>query len=98
MPTFDDYPAPNLPMTGYEFLVASQKQGAAQAPVSPTLFDLVAKYTVATLPSGLAQGAVAYALDGRNTGEAAGAGTGCLVTLNGASVWAAVWSGIQVTA
>lgn len=99
MPTFDNYPAPVLPMTGNEIFVASQKQGTAQEPVSPTLFDMVAKYAVSALPTvGVTQGAMAYALDGRNTGEGSGAGTGCLCTYNLNGVWAAVWSGVQVEA
>lgn len=56
-------------------------------------------YTVATLPAVTAsnQGQVAYVTNGRNTGEAAGAGTGCLVTVNKNGIWAAVWSGVAVT-
>lgn len=55
------------------------------------------QFTVAALPAG-SQGDIAYATNGRNTGEGAGAGTGCLVTKNSAGAWAAVWSGAAVTA
>lgn len=57
------------------------------------------KYLKAALPvvtSGN-QGQLAYCSNGRNTGEGAGSGTGCLVTVNSAGVWAAVWSGVAVT-
>lgn len=56
------------------------------------------KYTVATLPTVTAanQGQFAYATNGRNTGEGSGAGTGCVVTVNSAGIWAAVWSGVHV--
>ena len=56
------------------------------------------KYTVAGLPVVTAanQGEMAYATNGRNTGEGSAAGTGCLATVNSAGVWAAVWSGTQV--
>lgn len=55
---------------------------------------------VANLPvfAGAKVGAMAYAVNGRNNGEGAAAGTGCLVTLNSAGVWQAVWSGVAVTA
>lgn len=57
-------------------------------------------YMVAGLPTVTAanQGQVAYASNGRNTGEGSGSGTGCLVAVNSAGVWAAVWSGVAVTA
>lgn len=104
MPTILDYPAPSLPLTGSEVLIgvqnpAGNKPTNADPTVSFSLFNAIAKYKVADLPTPTeGQGSVAYALDGRNTGEGAGAGTGCLVTYNSAGVWAAVWSGVAVTA
>jgi len=57
-------------------------------------------FPVASLPAvaSVNQGLVAYATNGRNTGEGAGVGTGCLVSVNKNGVWAAVWSGVLVTA
>jgi len=65
---------------------------------APGLYS-IPKYTVSGLPSVAAanQGAVAYATNGRNTGEGAGSGTGCLCTVNSAGIWAAVYSGVAVT-
>lgn len=54
-------------------------------------------YTVAGLPTTAPMGALAYASNARNTGQAAGAGTGALVVGGGTS-WIAVWSGVAVTA
>lgn len=58
----------------------------------------VPTYTVAGLPviTTANQGQVAYATNGRNTGEGAGAGTGCLCTVNANGAWAACWSGTAV--
>lgn len=45
-------------------------------------------------------GSLSFAKDGRNPGEGATAGTGCLVQLQnkaGVATWCAVWSGVQVT-
>lgn len=53
-------------------------------------------YTVATLP-GAGPGGMAYASNCRNPGEGAGAGKGCMVSVNSNSVWIAVWSGLAVT-
>jgi hypothetical protein len=56
-------------------------------------------YTVAGLPTVTSanQGQVAYATNGRNTGEGSGVGTGCLCTVNANGAWAAVWSGVPVS-
>jgi hypothetical protein len=59
-------------------------------------------YTVALLPAvTLANvGAIAYAANGRNSGEGAASGTGCTVQVQnkaGTATWCAVWSGIQIT-
>jgi hypothetical protein len=54
-------------------------------------------YTVANLPVSAPIGQLAFASNGRNTGQGAGTGTGCLVVGNGTS-WTAVWSGVTVTA
>jgi hypothetical protein len=56
----------------------------------------LAPYTVSALPS-CAVGQSAFATNGRNNGEAAGAGTGLNVTCNSAGVWIAPWSGVAVT-
>lgn len=101
MPQFNQYssPAP-LQNTGTEVLMLAQLQGASIETVNETLFMLLPKLTLANLPVPAAgqQGWVCYVTNGRNTGEGSGAGTGCLCTINSALVWAAVWSGVQVTA
>ena len=43
------------------------------------------------------KGARYYATNGRNSGEGAGAGTGCWATLNNAGGWIADWSGATIT-
>jgi hypothetical protein len=64
-----------------------------------TLAPVTRNYTGSTLPAVTSanQGQMAYVTNGRNSGEGAGSGTGCLVTVNSAGIWAAVWSGIAVT-
>lgn len=62
-----------------------------------TINTSVPSYTVAGLPAAAAVGVVAYASNGRNTGQGAAAGTGTLVVGSGAA-WIAVWSGVAVTA
>jgi len=54
---------------------------------------------LATAPTMTAawQGSQIYITNGRNSGEGAGLGTGCLCTVNSAGVWAAIWSGVAVT-
>ena len=52
-------------------------------------------YTVATLPSA-ALGSLAYATNGRKTGEAAGAGTGVLVVEGSGGQWMSVMAGTAV--
>jgi hypothetical protein len=42
-------------------------------------------------------GQLAFLIHGRNTGQAAGAGTGTLCCVNNAGVWIAVWSGVAPT-
>jgi len=54
-------------------------------------------YTVATLPSTVA-GALAYATNGRKTGETAGAGSGVLVVGGSSGQWISVMSGTTVLA
>ena len=54
-------------------------------------------YTVATLPP-TAIGALAYATNGRKTGEAAGVGSGVLVAGGGSGQWISVMSGTTVLA
>ncbi|MDE2096310.1 MAG: hypothetical protein KGL39_03625 [Patescibacteria group bacterium] len=61
-----------------------------------------AAYTVSALPSVTLSdvGSIAYASNGRNTGEGSGSGTGCLVQVQDKSstaTWCAVWSGVAVT-
>lgn len=69
---------------------------SATAPITP------ANYAAASLPaaSNLGLGAQAFCTNGRNTGEAASAGTGCPVfvkTISGTNTWCATWSGVAVT-
>jgi hypothetical protein len=59
-------------------------------------------YVAASLPSAanFPLGAHTFCTNGRNTGEASGAGTGCLVfvkSISGTNTWCAVWSGVAVT-
>jgi hypothetical protein len=56
-----------------------------------------ARYAVSSLPTGCTGGQTAFAINGRNNGEAAGAGTGLTVTCNSAAAWLAPWSGLAVT-
>lgn len=63
----------------------------------------LSSHTVAALPSPAlySLGTMAFATNGRNTGEAAGAGTGCPVfvkSVSGTNTWCAAWSGVAVTA
>jgi hypothetical protein len=53
----------------------------------------------ASLPAVTAanKGALAFATDCRNSGQGAGTGTGCLVEVNTAGAWIAVWSGVAPT-
>jgi len=64
-----------------------------------TLAPITHNYTGGTLPpvTSANQGMIAYVTNGRNSGEGAGGGTGCLVTVNSAGIFAAVWSGVAVT-
>jgi hypothetical protein len=48
-------------------------------------------YTVANLPANMSVGAIAYATDGRKSGETAGNGTGCPVYWNGLVGSQAAW-------
>ena len=85
MVTADSY-APYTPYAGPQ----------ATAPLS------FPSYAKASLPGAALFGVGAYAFctDGRNTGETAGAGTGCPVfvkTVSGTPTWCAVWSGVAVT-
>jgi hypothetical protein len=60
----------------------------------------VGNYGTGNLPPPTAIGQVAFAANGRNSGEGPGAGTGCLVQVQnkgGALAWCAVWSGAPVT-
>lgn len=63
--------------------------GLALSPVMPS-------YAVANLPTAPQTGQLAFATNGRNSGELAGAGSGTLV-MYGAGSWKAVWSGVAVT-
>lgn len=54
-------------------------------------------YTVSGLPASAPMGQLAFASNGRNTGQGVGAGTGAVVVGSG-SGWIAVWSGVAVTA
>lgn len=60
-------------------------------------------YTVGALPAVVLGnvGSIAYATNGRNTGEGGGAGTGCAVQVqnkSGTATWCAIYSGVAVTA
>lgn len=54
-------------------------------------------YTVAGLPATAAVGAMAYATNGRKSGEGAGVGTGVPVWFNASNQWFAMWSSALVT-
>ncbi len=61
-----------------------------------------AGYASASLPAAanFPVGAQTFCTNGRNTGEGAGAGTGCPVfvkSISGTNTWCAVWSGVAVT-
>lgn len=58
---------------------------------------LLPSSTVVGLPTSAPLGTQRYVIDGRNSGQGAGAGTGCVVVGNGTN-WTAVWSGATVTA
>jgi hypothetical protein len=60
----------------------------------------VQSFTVATLPTITETGGtqIAFATNGRNPGEGAGAGTGVLVWNNGTSGWRTVYDGTAVVA
>lgn len=60
----------------------------------------VQTFTVATLPTITSTGGtqIAFASNGRNPGEGAGAGTGVLVWNNGTSGWRTVYDGTAVVA
>ena len=74
---------------GLQTIGATLKAGVTISVVLPS-------YAVASLPATATTGQMAYATNGRNTGEGAGAGTGCPVFWKGAS-WCAIWSGVTVT-
>jgi hypothetical protein len=62
----------------------------------------VSQYVNTALPAAanFALGAATFCTNGRNTGEAASAGTGCPVfvkSVSGTNTWCAVWSGVAVT-
>lgn len=74
--------------------------GAGGAAVWAEIPGPVFRGTVVNLPvrAGTYAGMRAFATNARNSGEGAGAGTGCYCTLNSAGVWFADWSGLGVTA
>jgi hypothetical protein len=62
----------------------------------------LASYTVANLPAITlgSVGQIAFATNGRNTGESGSAGTGCTVQVQnkgGTATWCAIWSGAVIT-
>jgi hypothetical protein len=109
MPTGNSYPAPNLPLTGTEQVTIYQQQGGIVTTCTATVFQIwssaplnIADYAYAALPAAVNYnlGALVFCTNGRNTGEAANAGTGCPVfvkSVSGTKTWCAVWSGVAVT-
>lgn len=54
-------------------------------------------YTVASLPATAAIGQLAYASNGRKSGQGAGLGTGVPVIFDATNLWFALWSSAIVT-
>jgi hypothetical protein len=80
----------------------AQLLGAATGITGFSKPPLLPSYTVANLPAvTLANvGSIAFATNGRNTGEGAAAGTGCTLQVQnkaGTATWCAIWSGVAVT-
>ena len=78
---------------------APYNQYAGPQVIQPLSFPV---YSNTNLPSAslFNVGAYAFCSNGRNTGEATGAGTGCPVfvkLVSGTPTWCAVWSGVAVT-
>jgi hypothetical protein len=74
-------------------------------PTSAEPISISSQLTVAQLTTAnaalFAPGTTSFATNGRNTGEAAAAGTGCPVFVKpiaGVNTWCATWSGVAVTA
>lgn len=76
-------------------VVATNGLQQTTAKVFP-LANALPNYTVAGLPTGQPTGACAWATNGRKVGQGAGAGTGVLVSFDGAT-WCAAWSSVTVT-
>lgn len=70
-----------------------------QAAVTATFPSAYPVVTTVSLPAVTTAntGALAYATDCRNSGQGAGAGTGCLAAVDKTGIWDAVWSGLAVT-
>lgn len=81
----------------YSFRVFDQNTANQNFAVCDNGTLLPRAFAVAALPAST-PGAMTYVSNGRNPGEGAGAGSGCLATVNVHGVWAAVWSGTQVLA
>lgn len=86
------------PMLSYDGL-SPYNRNPGPSLLSPTAPP---NYAYASLPAAVnyAEGTMAYCTDGRNNGEATGAGTGCPVftkTVSSVKTWCAVWSGVAVT-
>ena len=72
-------------------ILAALRGGVAIEPLAPS-------YAVASLPAVATVGQLAYAANGRKSGQGPGAGTGVLVTFDVSNVWIAAWSSAQVLA
>lgn len=99
MPQIADLPAAAV-LDGTELLPASQGGKTVQATVAGVAAfgsRVLAAFTVATLPTPAAPWALALATDGRRSGEAAGAGTGCPVWFDG-TAWRTFYDNTAVTA
>lgn len=64
--------------------------------LSGTTMPIVVVASLPTVTSANA-GYIGFATNCRNSGESAGAGTGCMVVVNKNGVWVAVWSGLAPT-
>jgi hypothetical protein len=93
-------------VNGIEVLGSKGVHLDAIVPVQFPVYTVAARISgnSVQLPSpvsaGLSAGTMAYCSDGWNSGEAAGAGTGCMVqvqTKGSNRTWCAVWSGLAIT-
>lgn len=96
MTQFNNYPAPQTPLTGAEIVLLAQTQSNVPRPVSAPVSDIIdlgnQSYTVATLPTGQKSGTRAFVTDATSPtflGTLTGGGAVfCPVFFNGTS-WVA---------